>query len=68
MRHPIYLMAIAAVVLLWICLFTLAPISSPQARVEGTFLCVAFGVIGGSIYAAVHKALAAAGYEWVGGK
>lgn len=45
----------------WVGLFTLAPISSPQAWMEGIFFSVAFGTVGGSIFAAVHNAVAARG-------
>ena len=45
----------------WVTLFTLAPVSSPQAWLEGAFFSLAFGVVVGSIVAAVHNAVAARG-------
>jgi hypothetical protein len=45
----------------WVTLFTLAPVSSPQAWMEGTFFSLAFGVVVGSIVATVHNAVAARG-------
>ena len=45
----------------WITLFTLAPVSTPQAWLEGLFFSLALGVVAGSIYAAVHNAIAARG-------
>jgi len=45
----------------WVGLFTLAPVTSPQAWLEGIFFSLAFGVLTGSIIAAVHNAVAARG-------
>lgn len=45
----------------WIGLFTVAPVSSPQAWLEGLFFSLALGVVAGSIFAAVHNAIAARG-------
>jgi hypothetical protein len=45
----------------WVTLFTLAPATSPQAWLEGIFFSAAFGVVGGSIVAASHNAVAARG-------
>ncbi|MDP1731865.1 MAG: hypothetical protein Q8L54_11975 [Devosia sp.] len=45
----------------WVGLFTLAPVTSPQAWLEGIFFSIAFGIVGGSIFAAVHNAVAARG-------
>ena len=45
----------------WVGLFTLAPVTSPQAWVEGLFFSVAFGIVAGSIFASVHNAVAARG-------
>ena len=45
----------------WVGLFTLAPVASPQAWLEGLFFSLAFGVVAGSIFAAVHNAVAARG-------
>ncbi|MDF2982534.1 MAG: hypothetical protein K0Q69_2306 [Devosia sp.] len=45
----------------WVGLFTLAPVTSPQAWLEGIFFSLAFGILTGSIIAAVHNAVAARG-------
>jgi hypothetical protein len=45
----------------WVNLFTVSPVSSPQAWLEGLFFSVAFGIVAGSIFAAVHNAVAARG-------
>jgi hypothetical protein len=45
----------------WIGLFTVAPVPSPQAWLEGLFFSLALGIVAGSIYAAVHNAVAARG-------
>ncbi len=45
----------------WIGLFTVSPVSSPQAWLEGLFFSLALGVVAGSIFAAVHNAIAARG-------
>lgn len=45
----------------WVTLFTLAPLNSSQAWLEGIFFSLAFGVVVGSIVAAVHNAVAARG-------
>lgn len=45
----------------WVALFTLAPVTSPQAWFEGTFFSLIFGIFVGSIVAAVHNAVAARG-------
>lgn len=45
----------------WVSLFTLAPIASPQAWLEGLFFSLAFGIVAGSIFAAVHNGVAARG-------
>ncbi|WP_332689214.1 hypothetical protein [Devosia sp.] len=45
----------------WVGLFTLAPLTSPQAWLEGIFFSLAFGIVIGSIVAAVHNAIAARG-------
>lgn len=45
----------------WIGLFTTAPANSPQAWLEGLFFSFAVGIVAGSIFAAVHNAVAARG-------
>jgi hypothetical protein len=45
----------------WVGLFTLSPVSSPQAWLEGLFFSLVFGIITGSIFASVHNAVAARG-------
>jgi hypothetical protein len=45
----------------WVTLFTLVPITSPQAWLEGIFFSLIFGIFAGSIVAAVHNAVAARG-------
>jgi hypothetical protein len=45
----------------WIGLFTLAPVTSPQAWLEGVFYSLVFGVVTGAIVAAVHNAVAVRG-------
>ncbi len=45
----------------WVNLFTVSPIGSPQAWLEGLFFSVAFGILTGSIFASVHNAVAARG-------
>ena len=45
----------------WIGLFTVAPVNSPQAWLEGLFFSLALGIVAGSIFAAVHNAVAARG-------
>ncbi len=45
----------------WVGLFTLAPVTSPQAWLEGIFFSLVFGIVAGSIVAAVHNAVAARG-------
>lgn len=45
----------------WVALFTLAPVASAQAWFEGIFFSLVFGVVTGSIVAAVHNAVAARG-------
>ncbi len=45
----------------WVSLFTLAPVTSPQAWVEGAFFSLVFGGILGSVFAAVHNAISARG-------
>ncbi|AMS43240.1 hypothetical protein N7E70_021485 [Aminobacter sp. NyZ550] len=45
----------------WVGLFTLAPVTSPQAWLEGIFFSLVFGIIAGAIVAAVHNAVAARG-------
>lgn len=45
----------------WVSLFTLAPVTSPQAWVEGSFFSLVFGGIVGSVFAAVHNAISARG-------
>lgn len=45
----------------WVALFTLAPVTSPQAWLEGIFFSLVFGVVTGSIIATVHNAVAARG-------
>ena len=45
----------------WVALFTLAPVTSPQAWMEGIFFSTAFGFVTGSIFAFVHNAIAARG-------
>lgn len=45
----------------WVALFTLAPVTSPQAWLEGTFFSLVFGIFAGSIVAVVHNAVAARG-------
>ncbi len=45
----------------WVALFTLAAVTSPQAWLEGIFFSLAFGILTGTIVAAVHNAVAARG-------
>ena len=45
----------------WIGLFTLAPVTSPQAWLEGLFFSFLAGLVTGSIVAIVHNAVAARG-------
>ncbi|ODT17520.1 MAG: hypothetical protein ABS35_25650 [Kaistia sp. SCN 65-12] len=45
----------------WVGLFTLAPVTSPQAWLEGTFFSLVFGSIAGSIFSTVHNAISARG-------
>ncbi len=45
----------------WIALFTVAPVNSAQAWLEGLFFSLALGIVAGSIFAAVHNAIAARG-------
>jgi len=45
----------------WVSLFTLAPVTSPQAWLEGTFFSLVFGGIVGSVFAGVHNAISARG-------
>ena len=45
----------------WVGLFTLAPVTSPQAWLEGTFFSMVFGGIVGSVFAALHNAVSARG-------
>lgn len=45
----------------WVGLFTLVPVTSPQAWLEGIFFSLVFGIIAGAIVAAVHNAVAARG-------
>ena len=45
----------------WVALFTLAPVTSPQAWLEGTFFSLVLGIVTGSIVAAAHNAVAARG-------
>jgi hypothetical protein len=45
----------------WVGLFTLAPVTSPRAWVEGILYSLAFGIVTGAIVAAVHNAVAARG-------
>lgn len=45
----------------WVGLFTLAPVTSPLAWLEGIFFSLAAGIVAGSIFAAVHNAVAARG-------
>ena len=45
----------------WVGLFTLSPVGSPQAWLEGIFFSLAAGILGGSIFASVHNAVAARG-------
>lgn len=45
----------------WIGLFTLAPVTSSQAWLEGVFYSLVFGVVTGAIVAAVHNAVAVRG-------
>lgn len=45
----------------WVALFTLAPMTSPQAWLEGIFFSLVFGIVTGSIVAAVHNVAAARG-------
>lgn len=46
---------------MWMSLFTASPIGSPQAWIEGLFFSLALGIVTGSIFAAVHNAVAARG-------
>ena len=45
----------------WVGLFTQAPVTSPQAWLEGSFFSLIAGIIAGSIFASVHNAVAARG-------
>ena len=45
----------------WVGLFTLSPVTSPQAWLEGIFFSLIFGFLAGSIVAATHNAVAARG-------
>lgn len=45
----------------WVGVFTLSPVTSPQAWLEGIFFSLAAGIVAGSIYASVHNAVAARG-------
>ncbi len=45
----------------WVGLFTLAPVTSPQAWLEGLFFSLVFGIVTGSILAGVHNGVAARG-------
>ncbi|MEP9388136.1 hypothetical protein [Mesorhizobium sp. KR9-304] len=45
----------------WIGLFTLAPVTSPRAWIEGVFYSFVFGIVTGAIVAVVHNAIAARG-------
>jgi len=45
----------------WIGLFTTAQMNSPQAWLEGLFFSLVLGIVAGSIFAAVHNAVAARG-------
>ena len=45
----------------WVGLFTLSPVNSAQAWLEGIFFSLAAGIIAGSIFASVHNAVAARG-------
>jgi hypothetical protein len=45
----------------WIGLFTAAPMNSPQAWLEGLFFSLVLGAVAGSVFAAVHNAVAARG-------
>jgi hypothetical protein len=45
----------------WIGLFTLAPVTSPQAWLEGVFYSLVFGIVTGAVVAAVHNAVAVRG-------
>ena len=45
----------------WVSLFTLSPVNSAQAWLEGIFFSLAAGIIAGSIFASVHNAVAARG-------
>lgn len=45
----------------WVGLFTLAPVTSPQAWLEGVLFSLVFGGIVGSVFAAVHNAISARG-------
>jgi hypothetical protein len=45
----------------WISLFTIAPVASAQAWMEGLFFSLAMGIIVGTIFAVVHNAVAAKG-------
>jgi hypothetical protein len=45
----------------WIGLFTLAPVTSPRAWIEGVFYSLIFGIVTGAIVAVVHNAIAERG-------
>lgn len=45
----------------WVGLFTLAPMTTPQAWLEGVFFSVVLGFIAGSVFALTHNAVAARG-------
>jgi hypothetical protein len=45
----------------WIGLFTLAPVTSPEAWLEGVFYSLIFGIVTGAVVAAVHNAVAVHG-------
>lgn len=45
----------------WVALFTLAPLTTAQAWLEGIFFSLGLGVVAGAIFAAVHNAVAGRG-------
>lgn len=45
----------------WVGLFTLSPVTAPQAWLEGFFFSLVAGLLVGSLFASVHNGIAARG-------
>ena len=45
----------------WVSLFTLFPVTSPQAWLEGLFYSVIMGIVAGGIFATAHNAVSKRG-------